>query len=258
MLYNLFEFYFIFWLIVLGAVAGSFLDCMVSRWIEGKSLVKGRSQCANCGNTLSPIELVPIISYLAFKGKCCHCGAKIPFECVLAEIAGAIAFAFVGLKFGISLELFKWIVFTALLLPLSIVDIKKHIIPDKIVLLMALNRVVWFFILGEPFLDTINTILISFCMPALLLLVVLAMDKITGKETMGGGDIKLLMVMSMYLDWTQILLTLFLGSVTGILAFFIKKDYSNGIAFGPFLALGCVLTVCFGGNFIKWYLSLFM
>ena len=129
--------YTCFWLTLLGAVAGSFLECAVSRWAAGQPPFSGRSRCSACGRTLEPGELVPVVSFLLQRGQCRHCGEDIPSTCLWAELSGAFFFLCLGLVFGPQWVLGQWVVFAILLLALSLVDCAKRIIPDWMLLLLA-------------------------------------------------------------------------------------------------------------------------
>ncbi len=247
-----------FWLAVLGAVAGSFLDCAVSRWAEGDPHpFAGRSRCASCGHTLGAGDLVPVASYLFRRGRCRYCGEAIPARCLWSELAGAAAFVWVGARFGLCLELGQWLVLAALLLALSLTDTAKRIIPDRLPLALAANRAVWFFVLGHgaPELLAAGKAL---AVPAALLALVLALEKLLDREVMGGGDIKLLFVLALYLTWAELLLALLAGCLLGLLwAALARRGKGGALPFGPFLAAGTILTVCCGGPVLDWYFGLF-
>ncbi len=248
--------YLCVWLAAAGAVLGSFLGCAVWRWARGEAMFRGRSHCAGCGRTLSPGELVPVFSYLFSRGRCRGCGGKIPAECLWAELAGGLAFVCLGIRFGLTLELAQWLVFGGLLLAVSLTDGAKRIIPDKLLIAMAVNRVVWLFALGQPLWDTVKGMLASGIIPAALLAFVLLAEKVLGREAMGGGDIKLLLAMAFYLSWPELLLTLLGGCLLGIIGAAAARK-TGAIPFGPYLAAAGVLAVCFGGPLVSWYLGLF-
>lgn len=248
--------YLCVWLFVAGAVLGSFLDCAMWRWAHGEAMFRGRSHCGSCGKTLSPRELVPVLSYLFSRGKCRHCGAKIPAECLWAELAGGVGFVCFGVKFGLSLELAQWLILGALLLAVALTDGAKQIIPDRLLLAMAVNRIVWLFALRQPLWDTVKGMLISCLVPAALLAFVLLAEKVMKKEAMGGGDVKLLLALALYLSWPELLLTLLGGCLLGILGAALGKR-RGALPFGPYLAAAAVLAACFGGPLVGWYLSLF-
>ena len=250
--------YLCFWLAVLGAVLGSFLDCAASRWAAGDPHpFAGRSRCSSCGHTLGARDLVPVFSFLFRRGRCRYCGEKIPAECLAAELAGAAAFACLGARVGRTPELGQWLVFAALLLALSLTDWAKRIIPDKLLLLLAANRAVWFFILGHGVREVLETVK-ALAVPAALLALVLVMETLLGREAMGGGDIKLLFVLALYLGWAELFLTLLAGCVLGLLwAALTGGKKGTAMPFGPFLAAGAVLAVCYGGPVLDWYFGLF-
>lgn len=248
--------YLCLWLAVAGAVLGSFLDCAVWRWARSEPMLRGRSRCAACGHVLTARDLVPVFSFLLARGRCRHCGEKIPAECLWAEIAGGLGFVCFGVRFGVSLELGQWLVLGALLLAVSLTDGAKRIIPDKLLLVMAANRILWVFILRQPLWDSVKTALLSLCAgPLPLLALVLVMDKVMKRDTMGGGDIKLLMALALYLTWPQTLLTLLAGCFLGLAGAAVGKN-QGAIPFGPYLAAACAAVVCFGGPLIGWYLEL--
>lgn len=250
--------YLCFWLAVLGAVLGSFLDCAVSRWAAGDPHpFAGRSRCASCGHALGARDLVPVFSFLLRRGRCRYCGETIPAECLAAELAGAAAFVCVGARFGLCLELGQWLVFAAVLLALSLTDAAKRIIPDKLLALLAANRAVWFFVLGHGVREVLAAVK-ALAVPAALLALVLVMEKLLGREAMGGGDIKLLFVLALYLGWAELFLTLLAGCVLGLLwAALTGGKKGTAMPFGPFLAAGAVLTICYGGPVLEWYFGLF-
>lgn len=250
--------YLCFWLAVFGAVLGSFLDCAASRWAGGDPHpFAGRSRCASCGHTLGAGDLVPVFSFLVRRGRCKYCGEKIPGECLVAELAGAAAFAALGLRFGLSPELGQWLIVAAVLLALSLTDWAARLIPDKLLVLLAANRLLWFFVLGQGVREALEAVK-ACAVPAALLALVLAMEKLMGREAMGGGDIKLLFALALYLTWAELFLTLLLGCLLGLLwAALTGGKKGTAMPFGPFLALGAVLTVCYGGPVLEWYFGLF-
>ena len=272
--------YICIWLAVFGLIWGSFADCAVSRWAEGKKGLKlftGRSHCLSCGHELGVVDLLPVAGYLIRRGKCRYCGEKIPADCLAAEIAGAVGFVLVGLRFGPSAELglwylltsgdprllvtslllVQWVIFAAILLILSLTDAAKRIIPDRLLVALAANRVIWFFVRREDWsvaLDALKACIV----PAALLALVLLAEKLLDREVMGGGDIKLLFALALYLSWAQLLLTLLAGCLAGLIfAALARKKSGTAMPFGPFLAAGALVVVCFCDPLIQWYFGLF-
>ena len=269
--------YLCFWLALFGLVWGSFVDCAVSRWATGKKMFSGRSHCVSCGHTLGILDLIPVVSWLVRRGRCRYCGKKIPADCLAAELAGAAAFVCVGLRFGpdaelglwyliskgnpgllfTGLTLVQWLIFAAVMLALSLTDAAKRVIPDRLLIVLAVNRVVWFFIMREEAglaLDILKACIV----PAVLLALVLGLEKLQDKEVMGGGDIKLLFALALYLSWAQLLFALLAGCIAGLVyALPAGKKSVKAVPFGPFLAAGALAAVCFGDPLIQWYFNLF-
>ena len=250
--------YLCVWLAVLGAVWGSFVDCAVSRWAAGeRQIFVGRSRCDACGRTLTAGDLVPVFSFLLARGRCRECGEKIPADCLAAELAGTAAFVCVGVRFGLSLALGQWLCFAAVLLALSLADAAKRVIPNRLLLVLTVGRVLWFFILREDFAAVLE-ILKACIIPVALLALVLLAEKLTDREVMGGGDIKLLLALALYLNWAQLLLALLAGCVAGLaFAALAGKRRGTAVPFGPFLAAGALAAVCFGDAALRWYFGLF-
>ena len=93
--------------------------------------------------------------------------------------------------------------------------------------------------------------------PAVLLALVLGMERIMGREAMGGGDVKLLFALALYLSWAELFLTLLAGCLLGLLwAGLTRRGKGAAMPFGPFLAAGAAATLCFGGPLVDWYLNL--
>lgn len=251
--------YIIFWLFILGSVMGSFLDCMAYRYVNGQSFVKGRSHCDKCGHVLSAKDLIPIFSFLVFKGKCVYCNNNIPKECFWSEFFTAIIFCAIGLKIGISLELVMYIILCCFLVVITIIDWKIYIIPDMAVFAIIVNRLV-FFIFQEGFsIERFLNILLGACSVSVPLLIIsLIMDYILKKETMGGGDIKLLFAIGMYMTWPEMIFLIFTACVIALIYFFFatKKEIKSEIPFGPFLSCAWILVFLYGEFFIQWYISL--
>lgn len=246
-----------FWLAVLGAALGSFLDCAVSRWAAGRPPFRGRSRCLACGHTLGAGDLVPVFGYLLRRGRCKYCGEPIPRECLAAELAGALTLGCLAVRFGPAPELGQWTLWAALLLALSLTDQARQLIPDQLLLALLANRAVWFMVLGHG-APQLTAAAKACAVPAALLALVLVLEKCMDREVMGGGDIKLLFVLALYLSWAELLLALLAGCLLGLLrAASAHRRNDAAISFGPFLSAGAVCTVCYGGPVLDWYFGLF-
>ena len=247
------------WAGVLGAVLGSFLDCAAGRYAAGAGwLPRGRSQCAACGHVLRAPDLIPVVSFLLRRGRCRYCGAPIPADCLWAELAGAGMFAGLTLRFGPAPELVLWLLTAAALLAAALVDASTHEIPHGPLLFAAAARVLFLFLLKQPLLPTLRDMALgALAVPGALLLLALAMDKVLGRESLGGGDIKLLAVMGLGMGWAEMLLLLLCACVLGI-AWALRPggDRAAPLAFGPFLTAAWALTAVFGQGLVAWYMGL--
>lgn len=248
--------YILFWLAVLGAVLGSFLDCAAWRMARHESILTGRSHCGSCGHSLAARDLIPIFSYLFHRGRCRYCGARIPAECLVAELSGCLLFLGLGWKFGLTPELAMWLVLGCICLLLALIDWSIQLLPDRLLLLAAANRLVFLIILQEPLGKTLPAMVLGACSVSVpLLLLVLLADRLLGRETMGGGDIKLLFVLGLYMDWMQMCLLLLTGCVLGLLTglWLRHRGRDGGLAFGPPLIGAWYLVLLFGEPLLTWY-----
>lgn len=247
-----------FWLAVFGAALGSFSLCVASRWAEGeKNPFAGRSHCNFCGHMLGIADLIPVFSFLLYRGRCRYCDGRIPVSCLWAEIVLAAALCCAGWRFDWNLELLQWLIWAALLFALSLTDILRRIIPDEILLALAANRAVWFFVLRQGFTQAMES-LFACAVPVCLLGLVLVWEKRTKREVMGGGDIKLLFALALYMDWARLFMTLLTGCLLGLgFAAVTGREQREAVPFGPFLAAGALLTICFGEPLLAWYFGLF-
>lgn len=246
---------------VLGAVFASFLGCMGWRMSRGESVVKGRSHCDTCGHTLSWRDLIPIISFFARKGRCAYCKQPIPVSSLYGELLLAVGFVLTTIRFDLTPELCLMLFFICVLYLISYTDLYAQVIPDGCLIVATAVRLVYFFAAEPLGWRTCFTLLVnglSISLPMLFL--VLLMEKLLHKEVMGGGDIKLLFVMGLYLGWAKNLLALFLACLLAIIVSGVRlkrEGKETYLAFGPFLSMGAVLSLLVGDGMIKWYLSLF-
>lgn len=226
--------------------------------------MKSRSHCEMCSHVLGFFDLIPIVSYLARRGRCKYCGKKISPTCLWGEVVLAAVFVLCTLKFAHTPYLILVLFFVSVLYIITLTDLQDHIIPNRCVLAAVLVRILYFFITKEgdfrAFLWLVTEgLLVS--VPVLLL--VIFVEAILKKEAFGSGDIKLLFVLGLYLGLVHCLLMLFVAGVLGIIGGInaIRKSETKGgvvFPFGPCLATGAVVALLFGDSIITWYLFLFL
>jgi leader peptidase (prepilin peptidase)/N-methyltransferase len=244
---------------IIGAVVGSFLNVCIYRLPEGKSIVTPPSACPQCGNRIRWYDNVPIVSFLVLRAKCRACHAPVSWRYPLVEALNGILTLLLFMKYGISPAFLALFIFCSALVVITFIDLDHQIIPDEISLPgIGVGFIFSFFLPWNGWLNSLLGILLG---GGSLFLVAWGYEKLTGKEGMGGGDIKLLAMMGAFLGWRSILFIIFaaslIGSVIGVAAMMIqKKDGKLAIPFGPFLAFGAVLYIFYGRQIITWYLSI--
>ena len=248
-----------FLVFIFGICIGSFLNVCIYRVPELKSIVHPRSMCPNCGTLIAAYDNIPIFSYLALRGKCRHCAARISFRYPVIEFISGLFAVGVYLKYGLSVEALLYYIFIATLLVITFIDIDHQIIPDVI----SLPGIPIFFAasFALPDITLVESILGIFIGGGSLWIVAQLYYVLTRKEGMGGGDIKLLAMMGAVIGWKGVLFTIFVasavGTVVGIL-FMIKTRTSMKlkVPFGPFLAIGAIAYIFSGPQLIAWYFNL--
>lgn len=249
---------------LLGAVLASFVGCAVARSLAGQSFLTGRSHCDSCGHVLGPFELVPVFSWLRQKGRCRWCGANIPARCPVTEGLTAAAFGAFVWRYGVSLQTLEYLIFTLILLAVALVDWDTGFIPDGLLLAGILDFVLLTLLRGEGAAALGRGLLAGAALAVPLLLIVLVMDRVLGRESMGGGDIKLFFTVGLFGSLRTDLLVLLLACLIGIgLAFVPQKtahegEPSGAIPFGPAISAAAVLSLLWGEPFVAAYLNLFV
>jgi leader peptidase (prepilin peptidase)/N-methyltransferase len=228
-----------------GAIIGSFLATIVSRWPRGLSVVTGRSRCDDCGGSLNALDLVPLVGWLVRRGKCRRCGARIDWAHPLIElgcllIGGLCAWAFPP----VAAELFAfggW-----LLITLAVLDARHLWLPDALTLpLAALGLTLGDWVLPAPFPDRVIGAVAG---ATFLALVAFAYRKLRGREGLGLGDAKLLGAIGAWMGWQALPFVLLIASVTALLwALALRAtgkpiDARTRIPLGTFLCLAVVPT----------------
>ncbi|HLO27352.1 MAG TPA: prepilin peptidase [Geobacteraceae bacterium] len=248
-----------FLVFILGAVVGSFLNVCIYRLPKGGSVVFPPSHCPACSRKIAFYDNIPLVSYLLLGGKCRSCRTPISFQYPLVEFINALLALLLFLKFGLTLSFAVLFLFCAAMVVITFIDLEHFIIPDVISLPgIVLGFVCSFFI---PQLGWQNSLIGIIAGGGSLYLVATGYQLVTGKEGMGGGDIKLLAMMGAFFGWKAIPFIIFtsslVGSVIGVMVMVVqKKDSKLAIPFGPFLALGAILYIFFGSQVIHWYLNM--
>ena len=265
---------------LLGLVIGSFLNVCILRIPADKSIVLPSSSCTKCGKAIAPYDNIPVLSWVFLGGKCRSCKAKISAMYPAVELLTGILFLACYLVFGLSVEALKWAVFSALLVVLTITDLRERILPDEVNffglgagLLFSFFTVPldgtalwiatrWFdFPPPRMALSFADAVLGAVAGSGLLWLVAEGYFRIRGREGMGLGDVKMMAAVGAFLGLKRTMMTVLagslLGSVIGILLISIsKKGRDYELPFGTFLGAGALAVVFFGTSALRWYESL--
>jgi leader peptidase (prepilin peptidase)/N-methyltransferase len=244
---------------VFGACIGSFLNVCIYRIPEGKSIVHPPSACPKCGYAIRWYDNIPILSYLLLRGRCRRCRVHIPLRYPLVELITGIAALAIFLKYGLTATTPVYFLFVAVLLVITFIDIDHQIIPDR----LSLTGIPLFFCLGflvpaVSWQDALIGILVG---GGILYAVALGYQLLTGRDGMGGGDIKLLAMIGALIGWQGVLFTIFLASISGTLIGLALtlpagRSMKSRLPFGPFLAAGAIAYIFFGPELIYWYLGI--
>jgi leader peptidase (prepilin peptidase) / N-methyltransferase len=243
---------------VFGAVVGSFLNVCIHRLPTGESVVFPASHCPRCQQPIRPYDNIPILSYLILRGRCRRCSEPISARYPLVEILAGLAAAAAVSAFGLSAHALLTFAFLGALIVITFIDYDHQIIPDAISLPGIGVGVAAALVLGEPrWTASLAGVALG---GGLLWGVAEGYYRLTGREGMGGGDIKLLAMVGAFLGWQAVPVTLLIASLAGTavgLALLLvqRGDRRTAIPFGPFLAVGAVCALFWGDALIAWYLG---
>ncbi len=245
--------------ILFGAMVGSFLNVCIYRLPKEESIVRPGSHCPKCKTPIQFYDNIPLLSYLLLGGKCRHCKAPISIQYPIVETITALSSFFLFITFGVSLSFIYYFLFVAALIIITVIDLYYQTIPDVIsvpgIVIGLLGSLI---ILQITFWASLIGIISG---GGSLFLVATVYQWLFKREGMGGGDVKLLAMIGAFLGWKAVILTIllssFIGSIIGIAVMLIKgKDFKYAIPFGPFLALGAVISLFWGEQLIDWYLHI--
>ena len=227
---------------VLGTLFGSFYTVVGSRLPKGEGFIKNRSHCDKCNHTLSLLDMIPIISYIFLRGKCRYCGKKINSLSTWMELFTGVLVSLSYFTFGFSYGLFFALGIVSLLTILSVSDISYYIIPDEILIFFS-----GYFVILTTLNSGIKAALLSIVSGIILFsfmyLVMLLGNYLFKKESLGGGDIKLMFVVGIVLHPFLGLFVIFLASVIAlpISLIMLWRSKKNLVPFGPFLLIAFML-----------------
>lgn len=239
-----------------GLIAGSFTTVVAHRVPRGESIVGPRSRCPGCGAQIAAYDNVPVLSWALLRGRARCCGAAISARYPLTELAlGALYAATVLVLWDDPAQLALGLVFVTTLIAVTLTDLERRIIPNKILLVAAVLGVAIAAVADPGSLP--ERAIAALVAGGLLFAAALAYPR-----GMGLGDVKLAAVMGLFLGRAvapAILVALLAGSLFGLalIARHGAEARKRAIPFGPFLALGGVVGLLAGNQLVDWYLGTF-
>lgn len=246
---------------IVGSGIGSFLNVVIYRVPRGESIVKPGSHCPHCNHAIKPYENIPILSYIFLRGRCSGCQKPIsPRYPAVEALMGGLAMLMLW-KYGLTREFFIYSALSAVLIALSVIDIQTMRLPNPIVLTGAILALGLNLILRFDFLwQMLAGVLVGLLLMAFMGVVGKLLFR---KEALGMGDVKFAAMIGLFVGlWHTLgmfVLGIAVGALVGIATTVISgKDWSRRIPFGPFLALGTILSLLWGKPLWQWYIHLAM
>ncbi len=257
-------------LAVVGLCLGSFVNALVWRMHEGLSVAHGRSMCTHCKHQLSAKDLVPLLSWLALRGKCRYCGQPISVQYPLVELTTAALFIasyvwwpqpFTDAQTAIFV---LWLALLVGLVALAVYDLRWFLLPNRLVYPLAAIASVQAIIsvanASQPMTALLNVVLAVIVGGGIFYV----LFQVSKGKWIGGGDVKLGWLLGLIVATpAKAVLFIFFGSVLGTLASLPllakgRLQRTSLIPFGPFLIAGAILTVLFGSDLLHWYQRTFL
>lgn len=244
---------------ILGALIGSFLNVCIHRIPRGESVIRPRSRCPHCHAAIRSYDNLPILSFFILRGRCRQCRVPISWHYPLVEMINTGGYLFLLWKFSLGWQLLVYALLFSALVVVTFIDLSHQIVPDRITLPgMVVGALAAATVLPAGLVNALFGILLG---GGLFYLIAKVSSWWLGQEAMGGGDIKLIAMIGAFLGWRNVLLTIFIAALTGsivglYLMIVLGKDRKYAVPFGPFLALGAVVSLCWGPEILFWYSQL--
>lgn len=243
------------YIFVVGACLGSFINVLALRVVNEKPLWTGRSQCDHCGHIVAWYDLFPVLSYIILRGKCRYCHQPIGVRHFVVEVVDGILSVLIFMNMGYTFDAVMSFIVLQILILISLIDWDVMIIPDELVVILAI-------IVGIDTLFLSHVNLMTYILGMVSVSGIMFLINKLVQESFGGGDIKLMLVCGFWLGLKLTLLSGFIAVVSaGVYAMYllIRKRIDKGgyIAFGPFLCIGVYFSLLYGDLLLNWYFQLF-
>lgn len=242
---------------LVGALIGSFLNVCIYRLPLDRSIVWPGSACPSCARALAWYENVPVLSWLALRGRCRTCKAPISVRYPIIELLTAAMCAAACWYYGPTVLFLSRFVFGCALIVLFAIDLEHHLLPNTITLPGIVVGFLFSLVSGPGWLSSLLGILVG---GGILFGVAEAYYRIRHEEGLGMGDVKMLAMVGAFLGWPATLMTLMMGSiagsVVGMMVIALRRgDMKYALPFGTFLAMGAALSATVGPSLLDWYIG---
>jgi leader peptidase (prepilin peptidase)/N-methyltransferase len=243
---------------ILGLVIGSFLNVCIYRIPMEESIAFPPSHCTNCEHRLKPLDLIPILSYICLGGRCRYCNQKISIRYPIIEGLNGILYLLVYLKFGLTIIAFKYCILASILIVIGMIDYDTQFVFTSTTVFGGIIGVIFITIQAVVYkngvVDLIAGGLIGFAIIGLIVFFT---------RGMGEGDVEIAAVCGLFLGIKGILLGLFIaiiiGGLAGVIILALKlKSAKEKIAFGPFIAIGNLISMLWSVEILRSYWNLLM
>jgi leader peptidase (prepilin peptidase) / N-methyltransferase len=245
---------------ILGLCVGSFLNVIIARIPEGRSIVRPGSACPRCGKLIAWYDNLPVLSYMLLRGRCRSCREPISWRYPAVEIICGVLFVLAYRRFEPVLTLPSALVLLAGLVAITAIDLDHQIIPD--VLSLPGIAVGILFSLAPGGIGWVPSLLGVLLGGGVFAVIIVASTLVLGQAGMGVGDVKLGAMLGAFLGWKLALLSILLSTLLGgpLAAGLLvtgRKGRKDPIPFGPFLALGGFISLFWGDALLAWYFAQF-
>lgn len=248
-------------LVLFGLIIGSFLNVVISRLPEKKSIIKPRSHCPGCKKPIKFYDNIPVISYIVLGGRCRNCKTEISIRYPLIESFTAFSFWLAYFYFSADLVYTAFVIlFICLLISLAIIDLTYMILPDELTLGGALIFLVYSFF--HPYITTLNALIAAFGSAVIFTGLYFFYLKVKKIEGLGFGDVKMMLLLGLFLGLNQLLIAILVASLSGLIVgifyiIFKGKTLKLKLPFGTFLGIGSYISLFFGREIFRFIQSLY-
>ncbi len=242
--------------IVFGSLWGSFANVCIYRLPENEGVVKGRSSCPKCKNSIKWFDNIPLISFILLKGKCRNCNNPIALQYFIVELIGSISFVTIYHFFGVTITTLLLLILSIIFIIIFFIDLKHFIIPNVLTFTLM---IVGFFKSFDPnlnktiFPNYINSLIGGVLGYLIIWLIIYFYKKVRKKEGMGLGDAKLMSAIGFWFGWLSVFFTIFISSLVALILVIPSilnksRSMSSQIPFGPYIIVGCIIYISFANQ----------